>query len=229
MIFTIWRKIAAKILGDEARIKFLIIAIDHGWQMVRHGLQPNHWPPEETRLQEVITETINSREIDLICEESDPCRLSIGQKLAYEQVPRIPWKNVTMTAQERTETGIYEALLNRPSHAIEVAPNSWRAIEHRIPEGAIREQFFCKGIVQAVNANCSKSGLVLCGDMHMDFLRELLEKEGYKTQINRDLIPKSFGSKPVKGGTLVTQRLSARSLRIIPVPLGCYSFRRMPQ
>src|ERR1700674_2310058 len=105
MIFTIWRKIAAKILGDEARIKFLIIAIDHGSQMVRHGLQPNHWPPEETRLQEVITETINSREIDLICEESDPCRLSIGQKLAYEQVPRIPWKNVTMTAQERTETG----------------------------------------------------------------------------------------------------------------------------
>jgi hypothetical protein len=189
---TIRRKIAAKSLGDEAQMKFLIIAIDHGWQMVRHGLQPNHWPPEETQLREVVTETINSREIDLVCEESDPCRLSIAQKLAYEHMPRIPWKNVTMAAQERLKAGIYEALLNRPSHSIEVTPGFYRAIDHRIPEDAIREQFFCKEIVQVVNAGSSKSGLFLCGDMHVDFLKELLDKEGYKTLINRDLIPQKF-------------------------------------
>jgi hypothetical protein len=187
------RTIAAKFLGDEARMKLIIIAIDHGWQMVRHGLPPNQWPAEETQLQAVVTDTINSRGVDLICEESDPCRLSIAQKLAFEHTPRIPWKNVTMTAQERIEAGIYEALLNRPSHAIEMPPPvCWRAVEHRIPEDATREQFFSKEIVQAVDANGSKSGLVLCGDMHVDFLKQLLDQAGYKTQIDRSLIPQKF-------------------------------------
>jgi hypothetical protein len=173
-------------------MKFLIIAIDHGWQMVRHGLQPDDWPPGETQLREVVTEAVNSREIDLICEESDPCRLSIAQKLSYEHMPRIPWKNPTMTAQERLKAGIYEALLNRPSHYLEVTPGFYRAIDHRIPEDAIREQFFYKEIVQVVEANGSKSGLILCGDMHADFLKELLDKKGYETQTNHDLIPQKF-------------------------------------
>jgi hypothetical protein len=184
---SIWR-IAAKILGDKAHMRFLVIAIGHGWQMVRHGLQPNDWPPEEKQLQRVVTEAINSVGVDLICEESDPCRLSIAQKLAYEHVPRIPWKNVTMTAQERIEAGIYEALLNRPTDLVETETDGLVQVEHRVNEDAIREQFFRKEIVGAVNANGSKSGLFLCGDMHAGFLKALLDKEGYNTHINRNLI-----------------------------------------
>jgi hypothetical protein len=191
-VSTSWRKIAAKFLGDEARMEFLIVAIGHGWQMVRHGIQPDDWPPEERQLREVVTDAINSRGINLICEESDPCRLSIAQKLAYDHVPRILWKNVTMTAQERLKAGIYEALLNRPTDVIEAESGALIGVEHRIAQDAIREQFFCKEIVQAVNANNSKSGLVLCGDMHVDFLKELLDKEGYKTQTNHDLIPQKL-------------------------------------
>lgn len=186
------RKIAAKSLGDEGQMKFLIIAVDHGWQMVPHGLTLHNWPPEQTRLQEVITGAIEVHKVDLICEESDPCRLSIAQKLAYGQAPRIPWKNVNMTVQERIEAGIYEALLNRPSHTVEVTPGFYRSIDHRIAEDAIREQFFCKEIVQAVTANGSKSGLVLCGDMHADSLKVLLDKMGYTTQIDRHLISQKF-------------------------------------
>jgi hypothetical protein len=188
---SIWR-IAAKILGGKAHMRFLVIAIGHGWQMVRHGLQPNDWPPEEKQLQKVVTEAINSLGVDLICEESDPCRLSIAQKLAYESVPRIPWKNVTMTAQERIEAGIYEALLNRPTDLIETETDGLVQVEHRIKEDAIREQFFCKEIVKAVDARSSKSGLVLCGDMHADFLKALLDKENYTTQVDRRLIPQKF-------------------------------------
>src|SRR5712691_3370484 len=71
-------------------MRFLIIAIDHGWQSVPHGPETPESTADKTRLETVLTQTIADRGVDLICEESDPCRLSVAQKIAYEHNPRIP-------------------------------------------------------------------------------------------------------------------------------------------
>lgn len=130
--------------------------------------------------------------MDLICEESDPCRLSIAQKIAYEHNPRIPCKNIIMSAQERLEAGIWEALLHRPGRTIEEAEGFYRTVDHRIAEDSIREQYFAKEVLEAVNSTNAKSVLILCGDMHVDFLKEILEARGKQVETNRELIAKKY-------------------------------------
>ena len=95
-------------------MRFFILAIDHGWQYMPYDLETPEIAAAKTRLETVLTQEIADRGVDLICEESDPCRLSIAQKIAYRHSPRIPWKNITMSAQERLEAGIWESLLHRP-------------------------------------------------------------------------------------------------------------------
>jgi hypothetical protein len=90
----------------------LIISINHGQQTV--PLKDEVLIPElaekKEQLRALVREMIPSRCVDLICEESDPCRLSIAQEEAFKRDPRIPWKNINMTSQERLEAGIWEAL-----------------------------------------------------------------------------------------------------------------------
>jgi hypothetical protein len=130
--------------------------------------------------------------VDLICEESDPCRLSIVQKTAYEHNPRIPWKNINKSAQERLEAGIWEALLHRPSHTIEETPGHYRTVDHRVPEDNTREQFFGKEAIQAANATGARSILILCGDMHAEFLKQILEASQHQVETKHDLIPQKY-------------------------------------
>lgn len=115
-------------------MRFLILAIGHGWQYVPYDPETPEIAAAKTRLETVLTQEIAARRVDLICEESDPCRLSIAQRIAYEHNPRIPWKNINMSVQERLEAGIWEALLHRPYHEIEEPPGSGycRTVQHRI-------------------------------------------------------------------------------------------------
>jgi hypothetical protein len=165
----------------------LILAIDHNWQYVPHNVET----PEMQQLKATLTEAIANRNVDLICEECDPCRLAIAQKMAYEHQPRIAWRNINMSAQERLEAGIWEALLHRPCHTIEDPPDSGYLIEidHRIPEDALREQFFADESMGAAEAAGAQSILIPCGDMHVESLREILEARHIQVETNHDLIP----------------------------------------
>ncbi len=91
-----------------------------------------------------------------------------------------------MTAQERLEADIWEALLYRPSE-----PDFDKGIEiqYRIPEDDVREEFFKNEILKAAKEAGAKSVLVLCGDMHTEALKVKLEDAGHDVEANHDLTP----------------------------------------
>jgi hypothetical protein len=175
-------------------VRFLVIAIDHTWQLVPNGIESPEVAAAKGQLLAAVGQAIADWAIGLICEESDPCQLSIAQKIAYEHNPRIPWKNINMSAQQRMETGIWEALLHRPSHEIEEPPDSgnYRSIDHRIPEDEVRERFFARDSVESASTVGARNVLVLCGDMHVEFLRQILEAENHEAETSHALIPRQY-------------------------------------
>lgn len=173
-------------------MKCLIIAIDHGWQLEPWGHETPEIAAAKDRLGAFLRRVIADRGVDVICEESDPCRLSIAQKMAYEHHPRISWKNINMSAQERLEAGIWEALLHRPQHTTQDADGNYRTVDHRIPEDDARERFFAREVIQAANAVGARSILALCGHMHVDFLRQILETGGCQAETDDTLIPRKY-------------------------------------
>jgi hypothetical protein len=96
-----------------------------------------------------------------------------------------------MSAQERFEVGIWEALLHRPWHTIEDpdTPGCLIAVHHRVPEDAVREQFFADESITAAETAGAQSILIPCGDMHVESLRAILEARDIQVETNHDLIP----------------------------------------
>ena len=176
----------------ERAMNFIILAIDHGWQMKAHGRETPELEAAKRPLRALVARMASETAIGVICEESDPCRLSLAQDFAYNHNQRIPWKNITMSAQERLEAGIYDALLGRPSHVVEEQPGVYRTVDHRIPEDDIREQFFSQECIRVAEAHHANTVLVLCGDMHVDALQHKLEAEGHGALANHDLIPRRY-------------------------------------
>jgi hypothetical protein len=81
-------------------MKFFIVSIEHTFQLI--PLKDEVPIPEKKeQLRTLVIETIASRNIDLICEESDPCYPSIAQHEAFRHDPRIHWKNINMTRGQR--------------------------------------------------------------------------------------------------------------------------------
>jgi hypothetical protein len=173
-------------------MKFLIVAIEHNWQMAPHGPETPEMTKAKDRLRKVLNQAITDRGVDLICEESDPCHLSVAQKIAYEHGPRIPWKNITMSAQERLEAGIYEALLDRPLHVIKEPTDYHFEIKHRIPEDGAREQFFAAEATREAKGIGARSVLMLCGDMHADFVKAILGASQHQAEVNRNLVARKY-------------------------------------
>jgi hypothetical protein len=121
------------------------MSIDHGWQLAPFPqvTVTREMAENAARLETVSRRVIADRGVDLICEECDPRYVSVAQKIAYEHDPRIPWRNIVMTSQERLEAGIYEALLDRPYDTVEIPPDSgnFQTIHHRIP-ATLHASFF---------------------------------------------------------------------------------------
>jgi hypothetical protein len=170
-------------------MNFLIVAIDHGMQQIPSEHDTPDLIEQKTRAENKLSSAIVASGAHLVCEESDPTRLSIAQKMCYEREPRIPWKNIVMTAQERLEAGIWEALLNRPIEVILCNDGNGFNIEHRIPEDDIRERFFVDEVIQRAVELGATNLLVICGDMHVDALKKHLEDNGYHADVDRELIP----------------------------------------
>jgi hypothetical protein len=173
-------------------MRFIVLAIDHGWQRAsvcdEDGLRP-----AREQLSARINQIIEQHAIDLISEECDPRFLSIAQKIANEREPRIPWLNIYMSAQERLEAGIYDALLHRPRHNVQQENGMYQAIDHRIAEDEIREQFFATETTLAARNLNANSCLILCGDMHAEALADLLTEEPEAEVITiRDLVPEQY-------------------------------------
>lgn len=79
-----------------------------------------------------------------------------------------------------------------PRHTIEEAEGFYRTVDHRIAEDSIREQYFAKEVLEAVNSTNAKSVSILCGDMHVDFLKEILEARGKQVETNRELSAEKY-------------------------------------
>jgi hypothetical protein len=175
-------------------MSFVILAIDHGWQMKGYGPETPQMEAAKQAFMTVLTRVVGNGSIGLICEESNPCYISLAQEFAYNCNPRIPWKNIIMTAQERLEAGIYDKLLRRESHCVEEPPGSgsYRTVDHRIPEDDVREQFFGLECIEAMRESQANAALVLCGDMHVEALKRKLEAEGHQAITNHDLIPQCY-------------------------------------
>jgi hypothetical protein len=66
-----------------------------------------------------------------------------------------------------------------------------RAVDHRTPEDDTREQFFAREAIQTGPATGARSILILCGDMHADFLKQILEAS-QQAEVNRGLIRRKY-------------------------------------
>jgi hypothetical protein len=172
-------------------MKIFILSINHQYQRVLVGSEVEvSWYVENTELLRTIVRGVSTAfKIDLICEESDPCYLSVAQQEAFTHTPRIPWKNINMTAQERLEAGVWEANVNRP---FDLGPNNPIRIDYRIPEDDIREEFFKTEILKVTKEVGALSVLILCGDAHVEALKAKLEGEGREVTTDHQITPVKY-------------------------------------
>jgi hypothetical protein len=177
---------------NTSLMRFYILGINHCWQLVPHGSETPDSAAATDKFTAFLTAAIEAENVDLVCEESDPCQLSIAQQMTYFHQPRIPWRNINMSSQERLDAEIWEALAHPPTHDIEESPDYFVTIRHRMEEDNIREQFFASESIQAALTAGAKSVLILCGDMHVDYLRTILIAYGHAATAHHDLIPKRY-------------------------------------
>jgi hypothetical protein len=163
----------------------LIISIDHFVQCVKTGLEAIPLQERKDRLESLLRREISARKVQFIAEEAHPLYVTIAQRLGNEHDPQMPPKNIYMNDDERRGAEIYDALKNRPTHA-EQRGDEWVEIEHRIPEDDIRKDFFVTETLKA--AGNAKSIIILCGDMHVDAVKEKLERYGHRVEKDESLI-----------------------------------------
>jgi hypothetical protein len=168
-------------------VSILILSINHRQQLVPREeiLVSDEVREGMEKLRGIVRGLIDRGNVDLICEESDPCYVSIALDEAFRHVPRIPWVNINMTAQQRLEAGIWQDLLNRPQ---DIDAKRGVTIDHRIPADDTREHFFKDEIVRAATAFNAKTILALCGDAHTEALKAKLEVVGQQVATSHELI-----------------------------------------
>src|SRR5882724_3512297 len=166
----------------------LILSICHDEQFALVGSMKTapKLVQKSERVRNLVSKQIFSCHIDLICEESNPSYLSIAQLEAFNHQPRIPWRHIDMTPQERLEAGIWEAVAERP---FDLGPHNPEGTAFRIPEDDIREEFFKSKILEAISETRATNVLVICGDGHAEFIKTKLEDAGFDVETNRELTP----------------------------------------
>lgn len=170
-------------------MKILIIAIDHELQKVKRVDEVGERAVRKERLEALLKQKIAERKVEFLSEESDPDTLTIAKQLSDANEPRIPWKNISMPEDERKKAGVYEALKNRGWHA------EWRDgelvwIDHRIAEDDTLEEYFCEQTKRG--AGGSQSILILCGDLHVEALKEKLKRDGHHVETHHGMVEKRW-------------------------------------
>lgn len=169
-------------------MKILVLAITHDHQRVLVGseLQISDLVQKTEVFRDLVKRNIAAFKPDLVCEETNPAALSIAQWEAFYHTPRIAWRNINMSPQQRLEAGIWQALIDRP-----FSPDFQNStvIYHRIPEDDIREEFFKSRILKATSEIAAQRVLVMCGGMHAESLKSKLEGQGREVEINAEFTP----------------------------------------
>jgi hypothetical protein len=169
-------------------MKILILAITHDHQRVLVGSEPqvSDLVQKTEVFRDLVKRNIAAFKPDLLCEEANPAVLSIAQWEAFYHTPRIGWRNINMTPQERLEAGIWQAYIDRP---FSQDFQSSSVIYHRIPEDDIREEFFKSEVLKAASEIGALRVLVMLGAMHAEPLKLKLEGEGREVEINAEFTP----------------------------------------
>ena len=169
-------------------MKILILAVTHDHQRVLVGseLQLSDLVQKTEVFRDLVKRNIEAFNADLLCEEANPAALSVAQWEAFYHTPRIAWRNINMSPQERLEAGLWQAYIDRP-----FSPDFQNStvIYHRIPEDDIREEFCKSEILKAATEIGSQRVLVMCGAMHAEPLKLKLEGEGREVEINDEFTP----------------------------------------
>jgi len=169
-------------------MKILILAITHDHQRILVGSEPqvSDLAQKTEAFRDLVKRNIAAFKPDLLCEETNPAALSIAQWEAFYHTPRIAWRNINMSPQERLEAGIWQAYIDRP-----FSPDFQNStlIYDRIPEDDIREGFFRSEILKAASEIGAQRVLVMCGAMHAEPLKVKLEGEGRDIEINAEFAP----------------------------------------
>jgi hypothetical protein len=168
-------------------MKLLILAITHDNQRVLVGSEPEVFDLAQKTgvFRDLVKRNIATFKPDLLCEETNSAALSVAQQEAFYHTPRIPWRNINMSPQERLEAGIWQAYLERP---FDFDIDTETATYHRIPEDDIREEFFKSEILKAASDVTAQRVLVMCGAMHAVPLKMKLEGDGRELEINDEFI-----------------------------------------
>lgn len=174
--------------GDTVEI--LIVAIDHELQKAKGSHEPRERAARKDELEALLRRAIAERTVQFIGEESHPNAVTIAKQLADAHSPRIPWKNIDMSDDQRKKAGIDEALRNRPCNT-EMRGGKTFIIEHRIPEDETREEYFIEQAKRS--AGDAQSILILCGDLHVEALKEKLERDGlHRVETDHSLVEKTW-------------------------------------
>jgi hypothetical protein len=152
-------------------MNFWIVAIDHTLQLTVEHNDPPELKAQKNHLKALLSSEISKHEVRFIAEESLPDKPTIAHAFAHANDPIIPWKNIMMTDAQRDAAGITKALKHRPGHPDKSMEN-W--IDCRIPEDAIREDFFIDQTLQG--AAGVQSVVILLGDMHVEEVGSKLAK-----------------------------------------------------
>lgn len=171
-------------------MNILIIAIDHELQKVKGLYERGERAVRKDQLEALLKQEIAERNVEFISEESDPNAITIAQQLAVAHKPRISWKNISMDDDARKKAGIYEALKHRPMSIEGMEDGRPVQIEHRIPEDEVYETYLIEQTKQG--AGGAQSILIICGDLHVDALKEKLEKEGHRVNGHHRLVEKRW-------------------------------------
>ena len=166
-------------------MRVLIVSIDHFVQRAKSGRETAALAARKNKLDSLLRREIAARNVRVIAEEAEPRYQTIAQNLANASNSQISWKNIGMNEDERNRAGILDALRNRPTHN-EQRDNQEVEIEHRIPEDDIYEDFMVAETLQG--AGEAESLMILCGDMHVQALKEKLKMHGHRVEKDESLI-----------------------------------------
>jgi hypothetical protein len=151
-------------------MNFWVVGIDHELQLARAENDSKKRRALKEQLDAMLRIGVPECEIDFIAEESKEGMLTLAKEIADAGCPTIPLINIWMTDAERDAAGIADAMKKRPGHPDHETMTYW--IESRIPEDAIREEYFIRRTLD--ESNGAKNILMLLGDLHVDAVCEKL-------------------------------------------------------